>query len=319
MALPLAVSLVPDPLAAQVIGVDVGGTGLKLARFRATGECLAEYSLATPRPAAPGAVATAIVEAIEQLDPQRLAPWVGVGLPGPTDRAGRVARIAINLPGWDNVPLADWLESRLGRRVTLGNDGNCAVLGEQWQGAAQGLNDVVLLTLVTGVGGGVILGGNLFTGRQGAAAEPGLIGLDPDGPQCNSGNNGSLESFCSIGAVARASGFDPAELSARAAAADPEALAAWATYGRLLGCGISTLVYAFTPERVLLGGGLSAAFPYFSAALEAEVERRVLFPSREGLVISQAALGNGAGRVGAARLALDRFAGGGPSAGGAQG
>jgi glucokinase len=184
-------------------------------------------------------VATAIVEAIEQLDPQRLAPWVGVGLPGPTDRAGRVARIAINLPGWDNVPLADWLESRLGRRVTLGNDGNCAVLGEQWQGAAQGLNDVVLLTLGTGVGGGVILGGNLFTGRLGAAAEPGLSGLDTDGPQCNSGNNGSLESFCSIGAVARASGFDPAELSARAAAADPEALAARFARGKgvvLPGC-----------------------------------------------------------------------------------
>ena len=319
MALPLTVSVVPDPLEAQVIGVDVGGTGLKLARFRANGECLAEHFLPTPQPAAPGAVATAIVDAIEQLDPQRLAPWVGVGMPGPTDLAGRIARIAINLPGWDNVPLADWLESRLSRRVTLGNDGNCAVLGEQWQGAAQGLQDVVLLTLGTGVGGGVILGGKLFTGRQGAAAEPGLIGLNPDGPPCNSGNNGSLESFCSIGAVTRTSGLDPAELSARAAAADPEALAAWAAYGRLLGCGISSLVYAFTPERVLLGGGLSAAFPYFSAALLAEVERRVLFPSREGLVISRAALGNGAGRVGAARLALDRFGPGGHSATGGQG
>ena len=86
------------------------------------------------------------------------------------DRSARVAQVCINLPGWEQVPLAEWLESRLKRPVTLANDGNCAVLGEQWLGAAKGVDDVVLLTLGTGVGGGVILGGELFLGRRGAAA-----------------------------------------------------------------------------------------------------------------------------------------------------
>ena len=96
------------------------------------------------------------------------------------------------------MPLSDWLESRLNRRVTLANDGNCAVVGEAWLGAARGVDDVVLLTLGTGVGGGVLLRGELFTGHNGAAAEPGLIGVQPDGPACNSGNRGSLEQFASI-------------------------------------------------------------------------------------------------------------------------
>ena len=291
----------------QVIGVDVGGTGLKLGRFDRSGQLLADLQLPTPHPPSPEAVTTALVAAIEQLDPEHLAAAVGVGLPGPTDRAARLARVCINLPGWVDVPLADWLEQRLQLPVTLANDGNCAVLGEQWLGAAAGVQDVVLLTLGTGVGGGVILAGELFTGRGGAAAEPGLIGLDAHGPHCNSGNNGSIESFCSIGALTRASGLDPAELSRRAAAGDATALAAWQRYGSLLGCGVSSLVYLFTPERVLLGGGMGAAFPYFETALRQEVERRVLFPSREGLSIMAASLGNGAGRLGAARLAIQRL------------
>ena len=295
----------------QVIGVDIGGTGLKLGRFRADGTLLAELQQATPQPATPGAVTTAVVTAIAQLDPASEADAVGIGLPGPMDRAGRIAQVCINLPGWEQVPLADWLEPRLQRPVTLENDGNCAVLGEQWLGAAQGINDVVLLTLGTGVGGGVILDGALFLGRCGAAAEPGLIGLDPAGPACNSGNNGSIESFCSITALRRWSGQEPEQLSAQAAAGDPQAQALWRRYGQLLGCGISSLVYAFTPERVLLGGGLSAAFAHFAEPLRQEVQRRVLAPSRADLSIEAAALGNGAGRLGAARLALQRL----PSAG----
>ena len=136
-----------------------------------------------------------------------------------------------------------------------------------------------------------------------------MIGLDPAGPPCNSGNNGSIETFCSIGALTRWAGCPPDELSRRATNGDAEALEAWQRYGQLLGCGISSLVYAFTPERVLLGGGLSAAFPFFAGSLQQEVERRVLAPSRQDLVIAPASLGNGAGRLGAARLALERLPG----------
>ena len=293
--------------ASQLIGVDLGGTAIKLGRFDQQGRLLAELQVPTPQPAVPGAVTMAIAEAIEQLDPDRLAPLVGIGHPGPSDRACRVARIAINLPGWRDVPLADWLEPLLERRVTCANDANCAAIGERWHGAARGARDVVLLTLGTGVGGAVLLNGELFTGPGGAAAEPGLIGIDPAGPACNSGNRGSLESFCSIQGLSRLSPLPPPELRRRAEAGDAEALAVWQAYGRLLGIGISSLLYVFTPELVLLGGGLSAASPLFLPSVWAEVEQRVLAVSREGLRIERCALGNGAGRLGAAWLALERL------------
>jgi glucokinase len=292
---------------AQLIGVDLGGSAIKLGRFSEAGVLLAELHVPTPQPAVPGAVTTAIVEAVQQLDPEHLADRVGVGHPGPSDRACRVARIAINLPGWVDVPLADWLEPLLERRVTLANDANCALIGESWLGAAREARDVVLLTLGTGVGGAVLLDGQLFTGHGGAAAEPGLIGIDPDGPPCNSGNRGSLESFCSRRGFDRLSSLEPAELCRRADGGDAEALAVWQAYGRLLGLGVSSLLYLFTPERVLIGGGLSAASAHFLPAVWAEVEQRVQPASREGLSIQRCSLGNGAGRLGAARLALDRL------------
>ena len=291
----------------QVIGVDLGGTAIKLARFDRDGMLLAEDRIPTPQPAVPGAVCMALVEAIQRLDPQGEAPVVGIGLPGPMDAAARVARVCINLPGWEEVPLAAWLEPRLQRRVTLANDGNCALVGEAWQGAARGFSDVVLLTLGTGVGGGVLLGGTLFTGHNGAAAEPGLICIDPVGLPCNSGNRGSLEQFASIAALRRLWDGEPEELARRARAGDAEASAIWDRYGRMLGIGIASLVYVFTPQKVLLGGGLAAAAELFLPAVCREVDVRVQAVSREGLRIEPCALGNGAGRLGAARLALDRL------------
>ena len=291
----------------QLIGIDLGGTAIKLGRFSRSGELLAQLQVPTPQPAMPGGVVMTIVEAVQQLDPDRLAPLVGVGLPGPMDAAGRVARVCINLPGWEQVPLAEWLEPQLQRRVTLANDGNCAVVGEAWTGAARGFDDVLLLTLGTGVGGGVLLGGQLFTGHGGAAAEPGLICVDPEGAPCNSGNRGSLEQFCSIAGLGRLSPLDPRELCRRADAGDAEALAVWQAYGRWLGIGLSSLVYVLTPRLVLIGGGLSAASAHFLPAAWAELEQRVQTESRAGLELRCAALGNGAGRLGAARLALDRL------------
>ncbi len=291
----------------QLIGVDLGGTAIKLGRFSEDGTLLAELECPTPQPALPGAVTVAIVEAIAALDPDRLADRVGIGHPGPSDRAARVARIAINLPGWREVPLAEWLEPQIGRPVTLANDANCALLGERWRGAARDAADVLLLTLGTGVGGGVLLGGELFLGHGGAAAEPGLISVDPDGPPCRSGNRGSLEQYASLAGLARLSPLDPFELSRQADGGDAEALAVWESYGRWLGIGLSSLLYVLTPELVLIGGGLSAASDHFLPAVWREVEERVLAVSREGLRIRRCALGNGAGRLGAAWLARQRL------------
>lgn len=299
--------MVPSPSDPELIGIDIGGTALKLGRFDREGNLLEALQWATPQPQVPGAVCQAVVEAVAALDPQRRADRVGIGLPGPADRAGRLARRAINLPLWRQVPLADWLEPQLGRPVVLANDANCALLGEAWRGAAQGEKDVILLTLGTGVGGGVLLNGALFTGPEGAGAELGLIGLDPEGPPCHSGNRGSLEQYGSLSGLARLSPLDPQELVRRAEAGDGEALQVWERYGQRLGQGLSSLLYVLTPRLVLLGGGLSAAFPLFRPALEREVRERVLPESRGDLRIERCALGNGAGRLGAARLALEHF------------
>ena len=249
----------------------------------------------------------ALAEAIDQIDPDRRADRVGIGHPGPSDLAGRVARIAINLPGWEEVPLAAWLEPRLNRPVTLDNDANCALLGESWLGAARGVDDVLLLTLGTGVGGAVLQGGRLGRGQGGATAEPGLICLNPEGPPCRSGNRGSLEQYCSITGLARLGGEDPADLCRRGDAGEAEALAVWAAYGRWLGIGLSSLLYVLNPRLVLLGGGLSGASRHFLPAVWEQVKGRVLAVNREDLQIRPCALGNGAGGLGAAWLARERL------------
>ncbi|MDA0265741.1 MAG: ROK family protein [Cyanobacteria bacterium] len=291
----------------QVIGIDLGGTAIKLGRFNQAGTCLQSLTVPTPQPSTPKAVLSAMVAAIAQLDPNQEAGASGVGTPGPADAPGRIARVAINLADWQHVPLASWLEAETQRPTILANDANCAGLGEAWMGSGQKFQDVILLTLGTGVGGAVILNGKLFVGRLGAAAEPGLITLNPEGPPCNSGNQGSLEQYCSVQAVRRETGCEPGDLAAQAEAGDETAIAFWQTYGRHLGVGITSLIYLFTPEAIILGGGISAGADLFLPATWAEIERRVLPSSREGLQLLVAELGNQAGMVGAARLALQTY------------
>lgn len=293
----------------QVIGVDLGGTAIKLGRFTEDGVCLQALSVTTPQPAFPEAVVAAIAAAIEQVDPEPQAIAIGIGTPGPADAAGRIARVAINLTGWQNVPLADWLEAKTGRPTVLANDANCAGLGEAWLGAGRKFRHLILLTLGTGVGGAVILNGELFVGRSGTAGELGLVTLNSDGPPCNSGNNGSLEQYASVQAIQRRTGLDPAELGARAKAGDPEALAFWQAYGRDLGAGLASSIYVLTPEAVVIGGGVCGSAEFFFPAVVAEINRRVLPSSREGLQLLRAELGNQAGMVGAARLAWQKIGG----------
>ncbi len=293
----------------QVIGIDLGGTAIKFGRFTGDGACLQSLSVATPQPATPEAVMAAMVDAIAQLDPDNLSMAIGVGTPGPADATGRIAKVAINLTGWHDVPLADWLEAKTGKPTILANDANCAGLGEAWLGAGRHFQNLILLTLGTGVGGAVILDGKLFVGHQGAAGELGLITLNPDGPMCNSGNQGSLEQYTSVVAIRRRTGKEPAELGALAQAGDAEALTFWQNYGKYLGAGLSSLVYVLTPQAIVLGGGVSASFEFFLPTLQAEIERRVLATSRVGLQILPAELGNYAGIVGAAKLALQRYLG----------
>lgn len=192
---------------------------------------------------------------------------------------------------------------KTGFPTIIANDGNCAGLGEAWLGAGKRFKNLILLTLGTGVGGAIVLDGKLFVGHQGAAGELGLVTLNPDGPPCNSGNQGSLEQYVSVQAIRRATGKEPAEWGKLAQEGDKEAIAFWQEYGRLLGAGLASSIYVLAPEAVVIGGGVSASAEFFFPTTFAEIERRVLPSSRVGLELVKAELGNQAGIVGAAKLA----------------
>ncbi|MBD2137534.1 ROK family protein [Anabaena sp. FACHB-1237] len=287
----------------QVIGIDLGGTSIKLGTYTANGTCVKSLTIHTPQPATPEAVLSTMVDAINQIDPENESIAIGIGTPGPADATGKIAKVAINLTGWHNVPLAAWLEAKTGKPTILANDANCAGLGEAWLGAGRNFPNMILLTLGTGVGGAIILNGKLFVGHNCTAGELGLITLRPDGPVCNSGNQGSLEQYLSISAIRRRTGKEPIELGTLAKKGDVQALRFWQEYGTELGIGLTSLIYVLTPQAIIIGGGVSANFSYFLPSVKAEIEKRVLPSSREGLQILLAELGNNAGMVGAAKLA----------------
>lgn len=289
----------------EVIGVDLGGTAIKLGRFLSNGTCLESLTIPTPQPATPEAVMSTIEQGVQQLNQQKKAIALGIGTPGPTDAQGRIALLAINLSGWHNVPLAQTLEEKTGLKTSIANDANCAGLGEAWLGAGKNYQNLILLTLGTGVGGAIILNGKLFTGHLGSAAELGLITLNPEGPPCNSGNNGSLEQYVSATAIYRDTHKTPAELGQLAENNDLSALTFWQNYGKKLAYGLTSLIYVLTPEAIIIGGGVCASSKFFFPSVEAEIEKRVLATSRVGLKLMVAQLGNQAGIVGAAKLALD--------------
>ena len=291
--------------AVEAIAIDLGGTHIKAGRFAESGDCLAWTSVETAQPSTPEAVIPQLAALVSQLDPEGKATAVGIGVPGPTDIEGRTALVAINLQGWNAVPLAECLEAQIKRPVRLANDANCAGLGEAWLGAGRHSRVFVLLTLGTGVGGAVVMDGQLFTGPRGAGGELGLIAIHPEGPECNSGNRGSLEQHVSATAIRRRTGMGGHELDRRAREGDTAAIAAWQAIGRDLGIGLSSLIYVLTPDVIAIGGGVSKCADLFLPAAIAEVEQRVLPTSRAGLKILAAQLGNRAGCVGAAKLALE--------------
>jgi glucokinase len=288
----------------EVAGIDLGGTNIKIGRFDQNGNCTKHFSIPTPQPSTPEAVMEAIWQGLAQIVSSfDKLQAIGICTPGPADAAGRVARLAINLDGWKDIPVAGFLQDRTNLPVVVANDGNCAGLGEAWLGAGRGYQNIIMLTLGTGVGGAVLLDGKLYTGRHGAGGELGLITLAADGPKCNSGNQGSLEQHISALAVLRETGKQPAEWAKLAAAGEPQALEFWRKYGYYLGVGLTSLVYVLTPELIILGGGIAASSKFFLPAAEKEIADRVLLPSRQDLKIVTAELGNKSGMLGAAKLA----------------
>ncbi len=253
---------------------------------------------------------------------------VGFGIPCLIDeRTGR-AVLAVNLPLAD-IPFADVMSERLGMPVFVDNDANMAVLAEHRAGAARGADDVVMLTIGTGIGGGLVLGGELYRGSVGAGAELGHTVIDMDGPRCqgNCPNRGCVEAMASGTALQRealrVANEDPRCGLGRALAAgreltgplvtelahdgDPAAIEVLALIGSRIGVAISSFVNTFNPQVVVIGGGVIAAGELLLEPARTEVAARALPPSRDEVRIVAARFGVEAGMIGAAALAFDQL------------
>lgn len=251
---------------------------------------------------------------------------VGFGIPCTIDRRTGKAVQAVNLPIAD-VPFAEHMRERLGLPTYIDNDANVAALAEQRAGAARGAEVALMLTIGTGIGGGIVIGGKPFRGSIGAGAELGHIVVDLDGPRCQGAcpGRGCLEAIASgtalaregMAAAARAPGsalgkalangreITGKQVTAAARAGDATAIEVVREIGRRLGAGITGLVNAFNPEFVVIGGGVGAAGSLLLDPARAEVKARALPPGRDLVQIVPAAFGQNSGMIGAAIMALE--------------
>jgi glucokinase len=291
----------------RVIGVDLGGTKILSGLVDEEGAVIRTHEVPTPTTSEEELV-TALETAVEELLSDDVA-GVGFGVPSTIDqRAGRVLG-SVNIPLQD-FDLRDGMRERFGLPVSLENDANAATHTEWPLGAGRGTRDMVMLTLGTGVGGGVVIDGRLYRGW----AEFGHIVVQAGGPRCqgNCTGHGHLEAVASGSAGDREAqrlwGGDAGaeQLVERAQAGDGDAVEAVARMGRLLGAGIGSLVNIFNPQLVVVGGGfgMGAGHLLLEPALAAAKEE-ALFPADQHLRIVEAQLGSDAGLVGAALLALE--------------
>lgn len=287
------------------LGLDLGATNVKWAVLERAG---GEWSV-LERGHFPTAFAEGAGAVIERMAAQaELAreKWpdletAGVGIPGLFDAVEGIATFTPNLPpDWERRPIAGPLRSRLDLPVRLVNDARAFGLAELRLGAGRGCDTMVGLALGTGVGGVVVVGGQVHFGHEGTGGELGHQTLMPDGPPCTCGNRGCLEAFAKADAVAAACGTASAEAAVAAArAGDAAALAGLAEVGRWLGIGIGNLIVVLTPDRVVLGGGVSGAGDLLIDPIRDEVRRRVHVTDLDAVEIVTAELGTWAGAIGA--------------------
>src|SRR3954463_8022666 len=309
---------------ACVVGVDLGGTKLLAGTVDAALRVHHRAYRLSRRDAVVETIVEAVEEAREATPPEVRA--VGVGGPGVGEPKGGVA-MACNHFALVDVPLRDVLAERLGLPVVVDNDANAALVAEWRHGAARGARNVVLLTIGTGVGGGLLLDGRIVRGASGAAGELGHIVIDESGPPCpgNCPSRGCLEAFVSGPALAlegraRAEMYPDSGLGRALAAGreitgplvtelahdgDEAARAAIAVLGRHLGVGITSLVNVFNPEAVVVGGGLVAAGDLLLAPAREVVAARALVPARDQVRIVAARFADESGMLGAASLAFE--------------
>ncbi len=312
-----------------IVGVDLGGTNIVCGAMSEDGSvALAMRSEPTRSTQGAEAVVDRIARMIDTVIAETIAQTgakrsdflgVGIGSPGPLDRAKGVVLITPNL-GWVNYPLRDEVIQRVGLPATLDNDANCATLGEWWLGAARGANNVIGITIGTGIGGGIIIDGRLFHGASDVAGELGHTTIDSTGRRCKCGNYGCLEAYASGPAIAdRArealAGAEASMLSSMVggdlnlitaatvyeAALKDDALAREVVRdtARFLGAGIANMLNMLNPNVVVVMGGVTAAGDALMDPLRAEVRRRAFRPAVDACDIVLGTLPGTAGVVGA--------------------
>jgi glucokinase len=298
------------------IGVDLGGTNLRAAAINEEGVILQQISGRTELSAGRDAVIQDMVDAIQSLK-QRVGgghlAGVGVGVPGFIRMAEGVIVGSNNLPEFEGYPVRDDIEKRLGARVFLENDANAAALGEKWMGAGKDVNDLVLLTLGTGIGGGVISGGRVLHGYVGMAGEVGHITVDPNGNPCGCGNFGCLEKHASATAIVAMAkllhlgeNVTSEDVYKLAVAGNERARMIFTAMGKALGVALANLVNIFNFPLYLLSGGVLPAWEFFAPAMLAEAEFRSFTFRNAKTRIEKATLGNLAGLYGAAYLPFQK-------------
>lgn len=319
----------------MTIALDLGGTTFNAACVDDAGRILLSREYPTPQGDAPDVLlprlAATITEVLDALEPARRAQInaIGVGVPGPVKPKEGICVYAPNLEGWTNLPVAAVLQEMLKLPVHLINDADAAALGEARFGAGRGIEDLLMLTLGTGIGGGLILGGKLHLGAEQRGAEIGHMTVDFDSKRGSAGNIGTLESACGRDAIIwralrqLSSGrpsilpevcpdlaeLTPKHIAEAAARGDELAQNVWDETAVYLAVGIVNIFFALDVGRVVLGGGIAQAGEVLFAPLRRAVAARTSRIRFDVNQIVPAALGPDAGVIGAAQWARERSSG----------
>lgn len=305
-------------MAQYSIGVDLGGTNLRAAAIDRSGKIIEKIAGSTDLSEGRDAVIDDIVANIVKLRDKHGADGlagVGIGVPGFILIEKGIILGSHNMPGFEEYPVRDEIERRLKAPVVLENDANAAALGEKWMGAGREVNDLVLLTLGTGIGGGIISGGRVLHGYLGMAGELGHITVDPTGNLCGCGNHGCLEKHASATAVVSMAkllslgdNLTSEGVYRLAKEGNENARRIFTWMGRALGNGLASLINIFNFPLYLLSGGMLPAWDLFAPSMFEEVKLRSFTFRNSDTKIEKAILGNEAGLYGAGYLPFQAIA-----------
>ena len=299
----------------MILSIDIGGTAVKMGLVDHAGAIHARHEASVCFDHYQTPILTTVIREAQAFLARESAQIEGIGVSATgqvDDRAGAVIGTNGKIPHYEGAQIKRDMEAAFGVPVFALNDANAAALGECFAGRAKGVQNVLMVTLGTGVGGGIVLGGKIFGGTRGIAGELGHFTLCQDGPRCPCGKRGCFESYAATTALVRRAKEATGEADmngrivfSRAADGDQAMLAVLSAWIDDIAAGISGLVHIFNPQMVLIGGGVSAQEALLIAPLRERVLRSVMPRFAEGLRLEAATLGNDAGMIGAARFYLD--------------